>query len=614
MTDSLAQLRTAGVDLGGLMTVLGRHLYSTPFVALRELVQNAHDSITRRRIEDPDWAGASRITVSADLKANIVRVTDTGAGLTEDEVHRYLATVGVGYTRQLRQGGHDAEGLIGMFGLGFLSAFVLAERVTVTTTSYQQPDRGWRYQSSTGEKYTLTEVPAREVGTVVELELRDAYSQLAGEGYLSRVLMRYCALLREPIHIGTSDEPVNAIAPPWRHVEGAPIEHPVAARKRDLAFAARFETDFEPICCIPVGGAEKSDVRGMLWIQDGGTYGHSDNRNLSVFVRGMLLDDDARDLLPAWAGYIGGVIESDGLTPTASREDLQRDDAYRHAQRALAEALVEGLAALPRTQPDAWRRVLRRHNEALLGAALSDARLFDLVADDVRIPTSHGDMKASALASNKGVHVSLGGEGGFEEMLFRALRVPVARGDRYAVLPFLREWVKRHGGRLIEIGTEQGNRQLFSDAPVPADVLTWLQAGLADNETVVPARFAPAELPLVVVPDRDAELKRVLEDDAADKRISMSALRLVRGFTAGIDGSVRARLYVNLDNPAVKALLDTHATGGDTRAALRLLKAMKVLMAAGTEQDGSLDLNAALGDVGHSVLALLRPATIDADQ
>ncbi|MGV8540192.1 hypothetical protein ACV36O_30250, partial [Pseudomonas aeruginosa] len=71
-------------------------------------------------------------------------------------------------------------------------------------------------------------------------------------------------------------------------------------QRRDLEFAARFEHDFEPICCLPVRPDERVDVQGLLWIQDGGTYGTSDNRNLSVFLRGMLLDDDARDLLPSW--------------------------------------------------------------------------------------------------------------------------------------------------------------------------------------------------------------------------------------------------------------------------------------------------------------------------
>ena len=165
------------------------------------------------------------------------------------------------------------------------------------------------------------------------------------------------------------------------------------------------------------------------------------------------------------------------------------------------EALITGLAEVARTQPEAWRRVLSRHNEALLGAALCDERLFELLANDVRVPTSQGDMLIRGLRSASGtLHVMLGSQGGFEDMLFRALRVPVARGDRYAVVPFLRKWVAARGGVLIELGTERGNRELFTPARLPPEELAWLEKKLGTGETVVAARFSPAELPLVAVP------------------------------------------------------------------------------------------------------------------
>ena len=137
------------VNLNGLIEVLSKHLYSTPVVAVRELVQNGHDAIVRRRIEQPDAPKDNQIRVVADVAKSTITITDTGAGLTESEIHGFLATVGVGYTRMLRQQ-DDNTGLIGMFGLGFLSAFVLAKEVTVLTTSWQTPDQSWKYHSTSG--------------------------------------------------------------------------------------------------------------------------------------------------------------------------------------------------------------------------------------------------------------------------------------------------------------------------------------------------------------------------------------------------------------------------------------------------------------------------------
>lgn len=606
-SENTSQIRRAGVDLQGVMTVLGKHLYSTPMVALRELAQNAHDSIVRRRLEQPQWTEAARIEVRGDPDSHSIRIIDTGAGLTEDEIHLYLATVGVGYTRALRQSGHEDSGLIGMFGLGFLSAFVLAKRVSVRTTSYQTPEQGFCYVSSNAEQYSVTPIAARPVGTEVILELQDEFRALASAARLHGVLGRYCALLREPVYINDEPEALNPEPPPWR-MENAVALHPLLARKRDLEFAARFEHDFTPLCCLPVRPDSSSDARGLLWVQDGGTYGTSDNRNLSVFLRGMLLDDDARDLLPSWAGFVGGVIESDRLTPTASREDLQRDAHYAAIQHALSESLIEGLAHVAEHQPEAWRRILARHNEALLGAALCDERLFTLLLDSVRIPSSQGDLLARELTTRGAAHVILDDDSGFETMLFRAMGIAVALGNRYAVLPFLRRWTQAKGLRLVELGTEQGNRQLFRLDQLAADDHAWLTEHLADGEKLVAARFNPEALPLVVVPDREAELKQRLEQDENDKRMSTAALRLARQFTAKIDGEHLSRLYLNLDNPAVQSLLHARRQHNPhTAHAARLLKSFKIIIAGQGQGKGKPQLHQALLDLAESVQHLLLP-------
>ncbi|MDR3352298.1 MAG: ATP-binding protein [Zoogloeaceae bacterium] len=596
-------LHRAGVDLSGLMSVLGKHLYSTPTVAIRELVQNAHDSIIRRRLE-ASGEEAGRIEVFTEPTRKIVRIVDNGAGLTEAEIHEYLATVGVGYTRKLRQqqdsgaAAGDDTGLIGMFGLGFLSAFVLARRVRVRTTSWQTPGLGHQYLSSHAEQYSVQPIPARAIGTEVELLLRDEFTLLANAAHLRDILGRYCALLREPIHIDGSPQPINLEAPPWRN-HAAVAQLPAQARKTRLEFAARFEKSFAPIAVIDLPRAPDGDcdAEGLLWIQDGATYGTSDNRNLSVFLRGMLLDDDARDLLPPWAGFVGGVIESSRLTPTASREDLQRDAHYQSVQHALREALVAGLGEIARQEPEAWRRILTRHNEALLGASLCDERLFSLLMDKLSIPGTQGECAPRMLAHKGAIHVMLERDNDFESMLFRALGVPLAFGHLYAVLPFLRRYCAATGLRLVELGTEHGNRQLFAPATLSEAEQEDLAAHLADDdECLIPARFEPVDLPLIVVPDRDALLKRRLEEDARDKRVSTAALSLARQFAAGIDARHAARLYLNLDNPAIVALRETRRQGGDIRPAAQLLKAFKILGNARQQETGA--------EIGNALQAL----------
>jgi molecular chaperone HtpG len=201
-------------------------------------------------------------------------------------------------------------------------------------------------------------------------------------------------------------------------------------------------------------------------------------------------------------------------------------------------------------------------------------------------------------------HVGLG-TGGFEEMRFRALKRPIATGTRYAVLPFVRRWCAQRGIDVVELGTSTGDRALFRR--VELDEAAWLAQELAgERQELVPARFEPEGMPFVLVPDREAELKAALEADAARERIASAALHLAREHTAKIDGTYDARLYVNVDSPAIAALLEARRAGADVEVALGLLRAVLALMAAGErETRGGVDLLAALDGIGEAVRRLL---------
>ncbi|HKD73899.1 MAG TPA: ATP-binding protein, partial [Ktedonobacterales bacterium] len=222
------------IHLPGLLKVLGEHLYSDPRVALRELIQNAHDSCVRRREEDVAVAGAyvPAIRVRIDHSARQIVIDDNGSGLTRDEINIFLATVGRGYTRELRErlGGaerDEALELIGMFGLGLLSAFMIATRVEITTASYQAPDVAWQWISEGGQSYALRSAHrsgwagttgrsgANSVGTTVRLDLRDDARFLLEPGVLVDALRTYAEFLPIPITVGDDQELINGRVAPW---------------------------------------------------------------------------------------------------------------------------------------------------------------------------------------------------------------------------------------------------------------------------------------------------------------------------------------------------------------------------------------------------------------
>lgn len=535
------------------MEVLGKHLYSTPVVVVRELVQNAHDSCVRRRVRGDDFS--PRITIDADPATRTLVIEDNGIGLTDDEIRTWLATVGRGATGAMRREQPEVDGLIGQFGVGFLTAYFVSDRVEVETTSASAPDRGWRFSSRGGQRYALSPAPARPVGSRVTLHLADHASEVAERVADGALLKDYFAMLPTPVFHGARSEAVNTPAPPWRL---DPPPSPVRREKLEREYAARFEPVYSPLVCFPLELDEADGTRGLLWIQDGASYMSSDQRNVSVFVRGMLVTHDAKELLPPWAGFVGAVLESTHLAPTASREDLQRDRTYQALAKRLEAALTQALLGLSRRSPEAWRAMLRRHGESLRGAALVDDDLFDCLAPHLQLPTTEGELTLPTIlhrSPERRLHLALE-EDGPEALLFRALGVPVARGDRYAVGGLSERWCGKNGATLVRLGTRDGDKLAFPSAELDRSTHESLGRLFEGVEAeLVPTRFEPASLPFVLVPDREAELEARIASDEADRRIASAALALARMHVNEKPSRPPARLFVNLDNPAVTGAL-----------------------------------------------------------
>jgi molecular chaperone HtpG len=591
MTTSLQKTK---VDFAGLMRVLGEALYSTPHVAIRELVQNAHDSCTRRSLEAADGFEPA-IAVTATPGTLII--TDNGAGLTVDEIHSYLATVGAGYTRTLRDKG-AGDGLIGYFGLGFLSAFAVSERVEVWTCSYQAPEVAHKFVSRSGETYTVEVAERRPIGTELRLTLRPTFPELGDAQAVLNRLQRYCCLLKHPVSLN-GGAAVNILAPPWRQPKEM---SPLRLRTLSLEFARQFERVFQPLATVAVASPD-GDLAGLLWIQDGGSYATSDNRNISVFVRGMLIGEDERDLLPRWAGFIGGVIESKALQPTASRESLRKDATYQSTAAALHNCLIRALFSLAEQESATWRRVLLRHNEALLGAALVDDELFRLVANDVTVPTTEGDFTLPALLERCGgkIYVTQGDRDGIESILLRALKLPVVLGTRYAASPFCSKYTSARRGQLVMLGTKGGDQALFKAAELSESQCEALRTWFATpDRQILVRRFDPAFLPFALVIDREVELKRKLESDEANRRIGHAVLGLARQFTKQIAANASVRMYINAANPVVLALFDL-SERQRTRA-LAFLKPLATLISGAQDER---DIESAMTAFGDALLRTL---------
>lgn len=547
----MATLHNTKVDLSGLLEVLGKNLYSTPSVAIRELIQNAHDACIRHTIESSSHH-EHRIDIHTDDVNSILTIKDNGSGLTKSEVESFLATIGSGYTRILRNQS-QTEDMIGYFGLGFLSAYVVADKVEVITTSYQSPDETWQFTSNGGHRFSITKTAHTQRGSSIHLHCKTEYKHLASASVITQLIQKYCCLLPIGIYINDSSTPINAMKYPSLKELSK-----IAYKKQSLEFAQLFEHNFDPVCTFPILSNELN-VEGIIWIQDGGAYSSSDNRNVNIFVRNMFITREHTELLPRWAGFCGCVINTPSLTPTASRESIQTNEQYEAVQKLIKQSLIQGLISLISNEPENWRRVLRRHNQGLLGAAICENDLFEKIKTSLKLPTNQGELTVSSILekSNGQLIIQPEEQNGYQSLLFKAQIIPVISGYYYGVGAYCQKYIECSPSiKKLTLGSKVDEKHIFKPITVGKSIKDLLIDNFKSNqEDIIFTQFKPHYIPLVISENHDAKLKKRLDNDEADKRIGNAILSLARKTLTDTTTTSERTLYINMASPMITRLI-----------------------------------------------------------
>ncbi len=556
------------IHLPGLLKLLGEHLYSNPQVALREMVQNAHDSCVRRREEDQAVAGTYQpsITISIQHAARQLIIEDNGSGLTREEITTFLATIGRGYTGEMRERlsaarREEALDLIGLFGLGLLSAFMIATRIDIVTASYQTPDTAWRWVSEGGQSYALRRAARDEIGTTVRLDLREDARFLLEPGVLASALRVYAEFLPVPITIGDEREPVNGHPAPWvNDVEGEPA--------RSLHYAAWVEErqGTRPLTVLPLTSFTLEDgrvvpLRGVLYVPPRSIISIQEYGDVTVYVRHMLITEHERELLPDWARFVTGVIDCPLLNPTASRETLRHDELFGAVQAALAEQLLAHFRHLADHAPLDWAAVVQAHNDLIKGWAIRSPDLFTRVADLVSFKTSRGSLTLPEyLHENPGRIFFYDEDEGVTQTLalFEARRLAVIDARWFADTAFIKRYGEVYGVPVEELEPAAG--YLFTPVDDPEGQWTALvEACRAQGFPVRLLAYEPEHLPMILLYPPGAERLRRAQNNMQQGRFAGPIRRLVRGYLERqqMDETViKGVLHLNARNPLLRRLRD----------------------------------------------------------
>jgi molecular chaperone HtpG len=343
MSDAVLEQHSFGAEVGRLLDLVVHSLYSEREIFLRELVANAADAVDRRRFEaltDSNLAPPpdAKIRIVPDKQASTILISDDGIGMTRQEVFDNLGTIARSGTRAFAQNlatakPEDRPSLIGQFGVGFYSAFMVADRVEVTSRK-AGTDEAFTWASEGSGQFTLAPAEREAPGTDVVLHMKSDASEYLEPMRLETVIRKWADHITLPITVTRDgkDEPANEGTALWRKSKADVSEQSYKEFYRHLGHF--FD---EPWATLHWRAEGTLEYFCLLFIPGMKPFEPVDNdrdAHVRLHVRRMFITDKA-DLLPSWLRFVSGVVDTEDLPLNVSREMLQTTPVLARIRKAL---------------------------------------------------------------------------------------------------------------------------------------------------------------------------------------------------------------------------------------------------------------------------------------
>jgi len=384
-----------------LLDLMINSLYSNKEIFLRELISNASDAIDRLRLEllargeDPEDEGPLRIRVGYDKDARTITVADNGIGMSRAEVIEHIGTIAKSGTREFFQAltgdqRKDAT-LIGQFGVGFYSSFIVADRVELTTRrAGLPPDQGVRWTSDGRGEYTLETAERPTRGTAIVLHLREGEDDLLSGFWLRSIIRKYSDHISLPILMPAEkadqadqagpdeDQAVNQAAALWARPKNEISDQDYIDFYRHISgdyadpltwVHSKIEGTYEYTLLLYVGSHAPYD----LWVRDW-------SRGVRLHVRRIFILEDSGQLMPRYLRFIRGVIDSADLPLNVSRELLQGSRVVERIRSSAVKRVLQQLRETAEKEPDKYATFWREFGAVLKEGIVEDFGNRDEIA------------------------------------------------------------------------------------------------------------------------------------------------------------------------------------------------------------------------------------------
>ena len=406
----MAQQGNISIHAQNIMPIIKRWLYSDKDIFIRELVSNGCDAITKQKMLTPGSEDEYKVTVTVDEKAGEIRFSDNGIGMTAEEVEKYINQVAFSGAEEFLKNyeGDEKGGIIGHFGLGFYSAFMVADQVTIETLSGSEGAAPVRWVSEDGMAFAMSDGSRTARGTEITLHISEEEKEFADEFRVRQVLNRYCGFMNTPVYLEVIKEeapkadvaaegeaaPVIEVKEPERINPNAALwlKAPKDCTEEEYKQFYRdvFHTYEDPLFYVHLNVDYPFNLKGILYFpkltNDFGTR----EGEIKLFSGQVFVADTIKEVIPEFLMLLKGVIDCPDLPLNVSRSFLQNDGYVKKLSAYITRKVADKLTGLFNTEREKYEGYWEDIHPFVKYGCMRDNKFFEQVKDTLLYKTTAG--------------------------------------------------------------------------------------------------------------------------------------------------------------------------------------------------------------------------------
>ena len=381
-----------------MMPIIKKWLYSEKDIFLREIVANASDAIIKLKklvdLGETRSDGHYKIIVTTDEKARTLTVEDNGIGMTEEEVERYITQVAFSGAADFveKYEKTNGDGIIGHFGLGFYSAYMVSENIEIFTKSYREGSAGVHWSSDGNSTYTIGDCDKETRGTKIVMHLASEEKEFARDGEIRKLLDKYCSFMPCEIYLnpkgGEEDKPVNTTAPLY-------LKQPNDCTEEEYkSFYRETFRDFnEPLFWIHLNMDYPFRLKGILFFTKVKKQVDLERGQVKLYCNQVYIADNIKEAIPEFLMLLNGIIDCPDIPLNVSRSFLQNDTQVQKISRHITKKVADKLAELFRKDRAKYEACWADLSTFVKYGCLKDDDFYDKVKDIIIFKNIAGEYK-----------------------------------------------------------------------------------------------------------------------------------------------------------------------------------------------------------------------------